>query len=216
MTRKLIVPVAFLFVGLGAGAQTLFEGRKVTVIQPETDPDGFFPKGPASVCIEAPPQRQCYTAPQGFGIDPVARVVQVTKDMSALFFSVASGGVSGRQIQFALLQPGKGKDLGDLFASDVSVSNQNQHVFWNAPAISDAQIFVTAEYVWGPDEAHYDAHRFIISAYVLKNSSMLGDTRYFLEDRFMTARKYDQENDDILAAEKTEILTRLGRLRTAK
>jgi len=214
MPRKLIVLVALLSLAFGAAAQTMFEGRKVTVTEPERDPDGFFPKGPASVCIEAPPQRQCYTAPEGFGLDPEVTVVQVTKNMPALFFSVDSGGVSGRQIHFALLQPGTRKDLQNLFLSDTSVSNQSQHAFWSDSTLSDAQIFVTADYVWGPDEAHYDAHRFIISAYVFK---AVDDPEYYLEDRFMTASKYDLDsNDDVLISEKTEILTRLRRLRTAK
>ena len=100
---------------------------------------------------------------------------------------------------------------------DASVSNQSQYAFWSDPTISDAQIFITADYVWGPDESHYSEHRFIISAYVLRSSSLLDDPGYFLEDRFMTVRKYDQDaNDDILAAEKTEIINRLKRLQTPK
>jgi hypothetical protein len=77
-------------------------GREVTIIAPELEEDGFFPKGPASVCVEGP-QRQCYTAPKDFGNSPAVTVVQVEKDMPALLFSAATGGVSGFQIHFALL-----------------------------------------------------------------------------------------------------------------
>jgi len=81
-------------------------------------------------------------------------------------------------------------------------------------SISDAQIFVMANYVWGPDEAHYDNHRYIISAYVRKPSSILDDLYYYLEDRYMTVHKYDLDaNADILGSEKQEILARLRRVK---
>jgi hypothetical protein len=83
-------------------------GREVTVTAPELDADGFFPKGPATVCVEAPPQRQCYTAPMDFGRSPAVEVIQIDKDTPALFFSAAGGGVSGWIVHFALLRPGIG------------------------------------------------------------------------------------------------------------
>jgi hypothetical protein len=191
-------------------------GRQVTMIKPELDEDGFFPKGPASVCIEGPPQQQCYTAPKDFGRSPEVTVVQVAKDKPAIFFSAASGGVSGFGVHLALLRPGDRRDLENLFMSDPSLSNQSEHAFWSDSSISDAKIFVTADYVWGPDEAHYSDHRYMISAYVRKPSSLLDDMYYFLEDRYMSARKYDSgAKADILASEKPEILTRLRRLKQA-
>jgi hypothetical protein len=222
MPAKPIILAALLFLGANAFAQSVrrnsdlsrFMGREVTITEPETDPDGFFPKGPASVCLEGLPQRQCYTAPKDFGINPTVTVVQMEKDVPALLFSVASGGVSGWAVHFALLRPGTGTDLQDLFMSDMSVSNQSQHAFWIDSAISDAQIFVTADFVWGPNESHYSEHRYIISAYVRKTPSLLGDVSYYLEDRYMTVHKYDLEgNADILASERQEILARLRRLR---
>src|SRR5215471_12550286 len=125
-----------------------FEDRSVTVVEPELDADGFFPKGPASVCIEGPPRRQCYKAGEGdwiFGRYPAAEVVQLDKETSAVFFSAASGGVSGFVVHFALLRPGVRDDLEDLFSRDVSVSEQGEHAFWNVAEISEAPIFVTAD-----------------------------------------------------------------------
>jgi hypothetical protein len=183
------------------------------MVQPEIEPDGFFAKGPASVCIEGP-QRQCYTAPKDYGRFPEVAVVQVEKDVPALFFSAASGGVSGFAIHFALLRPGKREDLQDLFLSGIEVTNQSQHAFWTDPSISDAKIFVTAQYVWGQDEAHYSDHRYTISAYVYRYSRNLDDRCYFLEDRYMTARKYDSDDKtDILRSEKQEIISRLRRVK---
>ena len=187
-------------------------GREVTIAEPELDEDGFQPKGPASVCVEGP-QQQCYTAPKTFGRFPSVNVVQVEKNVPALLFSAASGGVSGWTIHFALLRAGTGKDLEDLFRSGIEVSNQSQHAFWTDSTISVAAIFVTADYKWGPDEAHYDQHRYIISAYVRKPSSYTVDSYYYLEDQYMTSGKYDPSDakTDLLASEKQEILARLRR-----
>ena len=189
-------------------------GRQVTVVEPELE-DGLFPKGPASVCLEGPPKRQCYTAPQEFGRAPKVDVVQLDKNTSALLFTAASGGVSGWTIQFALLRPGMGAQLDDLF-SGITVSNQNQHAFWSDSAISEVPVFLTASYVWSPEEGHYGFHRYIISTYARKSVS--GDSEnYYLEDQYMTTRYYDLDaNDDILISEKQEILARLRRVRAER
>jgi hypothetical protein len=97
MATKLIIFMVLLSsaqMGINAQAIPKFTGRKITITTPKTDADGFFPEGPASVCIEAPPLRQCYTAPEDFGGGPSVTVVNIKKDLSALFFSAASGGVS--------------------------------------------------------------------------------------------------------------------------
>jgi hypothetical protein len=221
MAAKLIIPAVFLFLGSkDTGAQSppghdlpKFMGRQVTIIEPEIDADGFFPKGPASVCVEGPPQQQCYTAPKAFGKNPTVAVVELEKDVPALLFSAESGGVSGWQVGFALLHPGTGKSLENLFFSDMAVSNQSQHAFWNDSTISDAPIFLTADFVWGPDESHYVEHRYIISAYVRRPSSLVDDLSYYLEDRYMTVHKYELWNTDILSSEKQEILARIRRLK---
>ncbi len=221
MTAKLIIPVLLLLVARDAGAQSArgqdlpkFMGRQVTIVEPELE-DGFVPKGPAAVCLEGPPQRQCYTAPQEFGKAPKVDVVQLDRNTSALLFSAESGGVSGWSIHIALLVPGTDKDLDDLFGSAISVSNQSQHAFWNDATISDAQIFLTADYVWGPDEGHYNEHRYIISAYVRRSSSMADGLYYYLEDRYLTTRKYNWDAN-VLASEKQEILARLRRAKAER
>ena len=208
MTVKLSILLLLLLIDTSAQSVPKFMGREITIVDPGQKEDGFEPKGPASVCLEGPPERQCYTTPQGYGNNPTVAVVQLQKDVPTLLFSAQSGGVSGFLIQFALLRPGAGKDLQNFFFPDMSVSNQSQHAFWSNPAISQAQIFVTADFVWGPDESHYEPHRYIISAYTIF------ENRYYLEDRYMTARKYDLDaNADILNSEKQEILARLRRIK---
>jgi hypothetical protein len=215
-----LFPAVLVFLVSYAGAQPApgqalpkFMGREVTITEPELI-DEFFPKGPASVCIEGPPQRQCYTAPEGFGRDPSITLIQIGKNMPSILFSADSGGVSGWAVHFALLRSGMGKDLQDLFLSAVSVSNQNQHTFWTEPTISDEPIFLTAEYSFGPDEGHYGEHRYVISAYIMRPSSVFDGMYYWLEDQYLTIRKYDLDADaDILASERQEILARLKRVK---
>ena len=68
---------------------TEFMGRKVTIIRPKVE-DGRFSKGPASVCLEAPPRQQCYVAPQSgnfpFGNNPTVELVELEKGQPASFF----------------------------------------------------------------------------------------------------------------------------------
>jgi hypothetical protein len=192
-----------------------FMGRKVTLVDAGyKDEPGLFPKGPASVCVEGPPQRQCYTAKEDFGGEPTVSLVQVEKDMLALLFSAASGGVSGWAVHFALLRPGTGNNLEDLLVGDVTVSNQNQHAFVNDTSISPSPIFLIADAVWGPNEGHYGPHRFMVSAYARGISSDPDSDAYYLADQFMTVRRYDlQEHADIITSEKQEIVARLRRVK---
>jgi hypothetical protein len=73
---------------------------------------------------------------------------------------------------------------------------------------------VTAEFEWGPDEAHYSPHRYIVSAYVGKYSPLRHDFSYYLDDQYITVRRYDLEGHaDVLASERPEILARLRRVK---
>jgi hypothetical protein len=205
-----------LFAAICCGQTLKFEGRAVTVTEAEME-DEFFPKGPASVCVEGPPRKQCYTAPNAYGRGPNVELVRLGGNQSALLFSAASGGVSGLSIHYAILRPGNGNELNDLLPSDLAISNQGQSAAWNVREISDAVIFVTATYEWGPDESHYSPHRYTISVYVLLSSELLDDRRYFLDDQYLTVRKYDlEDNDDVLASEKAEILARLKRVKAER
>jgi hypothetical protein len=221
MALRSVIP-AFLFV-LATSAQILprsevpikLAGRDVTITEPELE-DERFPKGPASVCLEGPPRRQCYTAPPGFGF-PTAEVVELEGAKSVLFFWVATGGVSGWKVHFALLEAADGKDLKNLFPDQLSVSNHEQHAFWTAPEISDTPIFVTADLIWGPGETHWEPHRYTISAYVRRTSDEAA--YYSLDDQYMSAGKYQphpEPDTDILDSEKREILARLKRAKAAR
>jgi len=188
-------------------------GRTITITKPGyEDAEHMFPKGPATLCLAGAPW-QCYTAPEKFGGNPEVSVVQIDKNTPTIFFSAESGGTSGWQIHFALLRPGTGKELQNLFMSDFSVSSQSEHAFWADLSISEAKVFVTADYVWGPGECHICDHRYIISAYVLNTPIGLDCCNsYYLQDRYMTVRKYG-EGAKILSSERPEMIARLRRIK---
>jgi hypothetical protein len=201
-------------------------GRQVTVVDPGTDPDGFFPKGEVKVCVQGRPEEDCYMAPKGVGRTPSLSVVELRKGESALFFEAASGGVSGFAIHFALLNfCDRGRfsgcrmdELKDLLPYELEVSSQSQHEWWELSGISDSKVFLTADYNWGPGESHFSDHRYIVSVYVRRRDDF-DELSYYLVDRFMTVRSYgyknDGELDDVLGAEKQEILTRLKRVKAS-
>jgi hypothetical protein len=125
-----------------AQAPVKFMGRAVTLTGATfdaDDPDHYYPKGPARICFDGSP-RQCYTTEDGYGGDPVAHQIQIDKSTSGLFFSSASGGVSQQVIRYALLRPGDGDDLKNIFPPDLQVTDQGEHAWWNEPSISGAMI----------------------------------------------------------------------------
>ena len=206
---RAMVAVCCVVGSVDAQTPLKFLGRRVTIVEPEHTDDGF-PKGPAMVCLEGPPNRQCYTAPKDYGNKASAEVVELQNSEPAILFSAETGGVSGWAVHFALLGPA----FEDMLPGVVSISNQNQHAFWNEPGISEQTIFLTADYVWGPDDSHYGLHRWIISAYFPGPEP--DNDRYYLQDRYMTVRRYDSETQDILGSEKPEILSRLRRVKSAQ
>jgi hypothetical protein len=213
MSSKLLWPLALFALTLHAQPPLKFQGQRVSITEPKLDESGANPQSPGAICVEWE-QRQCYTTPQGYGRAPEAHPVQVAEDLEALLFSAATGGVSDFGIHFALLTRGAGRELQDLFYSTIEASNQSRHALWNEPSISSSQIFVLADYVWDPAESSHGPHRYMISAYVRKPAPAFDVAHYYLEDRYMTARKYDPAaKTDILASEKQEILARLMRLK---
>jgi hypothetical protein len=183
-------------------------GREVILYEPAMkDEPGVFPAGPAKVCIEEPPKEQCYTAPKDFGGSPQVEVVQLSKQMTALFFSANGGGVSGWPVHFDLLRPSPGNALDSLFGEDITLSNQSQTAFWGEPALSEEKIFVTANVFFGPGDAHYGEHRYEISVY------LWSEPYYWQVDQYVTFRWYDLDaKADVLRSERPEILSRLKRV----
>jgi hypothetical protein len=188
------------FIGL-ARAQ-VFEGRKVIVQMGHWVDDGTEPGTPATVCIEGPPRRQCYTAPGDFGRTPITRPLALDDGGSALLF--APGGLSG--IHFALLKPGEGDKLEDIFASTVETSYWSRFAVWTDAMPSP--VFVTAETSSRPEGPCH----FKIAVYARQRGAL----RYAKVDEYLTTGVYDLYKGDVLAAEKQEVLARLRRRASEK
>ncbi len=58
----------------------------------------------------------------------------------------------------------------------------------------------------------------MVSVYSRQHSDLPDNLYYYLEDRYLTARKYDLEEkkDDVLTSEKPEILRRLYRIKAVR
>jgi hypothetical protein len=170
----------------------------------DKDDPGMSPPRPAKLCLEGPPREQCYVALDGFGWNATVKMVQLSKERTALLFSAATGGVSGWSMHLALLTPGTGKDLDDLLPVDLSLSNQSQTAFWSEPVVSGERIFVTADAFPGPGEAHYSDHRYVISTYIWDVSG------YWLADRYISARWHNgSDRTDVLGPERPTVIARL-------
>lgn len=209
-----------------AADAVIYSGRSVEVVDPGTYPGGLFPKAEAKVCVTGQQAKNCYTAPKGFGRVPKLSLIDLSKGEQAMFLEVESGGVSGWSLHFAVLKfcdqkqvPGcPFNKLWNYLPDGVSVSNQSRHAWWEVSEFSDAKIFLTAESVWGPGETKNSAHRCNVSIYALRSIEE-NESRYYLVDRFMTARSYllnhRGEPADVLGEEKQEIVSRLKRVKAA-
>ena len=138
--------------------------------------------------------------------DPAPMMVSFPKNRRAFVSKAPSATVLYDARRFWKIARGNDRSGGkglDVFLSDITISNQSKHEFWNLPQLSNAPVFATADYVWGPDESHYSEHRYLVSTYTRRSSPLLDGLFYYLEDRYMTTRKYG-EDSHILNSEKPE------------
>ena len=203
-----------------------FMGYKVRLTTPRLGNSGIA-EGDAKVCFERTGESQCFSFPNHegashapIGLNPELELIQLGKLGSAVLFSATQyAGGSGGTVHISLLRPGDEKSIDDYLLSDINLSMQSEHAFWSEPTISPTPIFITADYIWGPGEAHIGDHRYIVSAYTLRPEPILGSDpmRYALDDRFMTIRTYQGRGEfEILVSEKAEILARLKRVKAER
>jgi hypothetical protein len=184
-----------------------------TIIRPKIDPATQLPLGPAQVCFASPQKRLCYTPPSQdppFGLNP--NIVSITLGSStkaSLFTAIAAAGGSGSQEILALLEI-KNDQLVDLLPKGLSLSELSLYRFWNAPALSDTAIFVTANFVWANDEVHFAPHRYRINAYMFDPKQQV----YVLRPQYVTTKKYATAEGstplNLLDAEQSHIISKLS------
>jgi pimeloyl-ACP methyl ester carboxylesterase len=211
---------------------TEFEGHQVTLMKPGLDANDLAEET-ARVCFDVTSTPQCYS-PQhepgsGWGPDqpigtfPELMPMNLGGGRSALLFTVVARSYgSGATVHYALLRPGRLGSIENLLPPDLVLSEISEQDFWSDPSISDAPLLVTADFVWnGISEGHFSDHRFTVSAYTLaEDPNIPGRFNYVLEDRYLTARKYQiaspDASDHVLDAERPEILARLKRVKVER
>jgi hypothetical protein len=186
----------------------------VTIERPAVDPKNSLPAGPARVCVAVADARPCYTPPSSdppFGSDPKAVDVTLAPGTKAVVFTATgSGGGSGASTIVALLEPKNGRLVDLLPATCILSTALSQYAFWNAPAISKMAMFVSANFVWGNDEARYDAHHYRVSVYTFDAQKGI----YVLRAQYVTAAKYGSSQQlsapaDLLQREQPQIIEKL-------
>ena len=71
---------------------------------------------------------------------------------------------------------------------------------------------MVTDYYYGFEEGHHGKHRYIVSTYLFRYWFDRDAPYYELADQYMTIRKYDVDVENVVAAEKDEILRRLRRV----
>ena len=187
----------------------VFKGQQIEVIAPGATPDGLEPSGPARLCLWRSPK--CFSAPKNdpqFGFSPKAEIVRLSTTQQAVLFSaVASAGGSGTLTMLALLDLENGN--WENLLPPVAITNQGQYIVWRERSVSNADLFVTADFIWGEGETHFSEHRFRVTTYAFNSDTQ----RYSLRDRYVTRNKHPSLDEvdevNVLDGEKPEILHRL-------
>ncbi len=194
-----------------------FDGHKVILVEPRKDVNGFAEE-PAAVCLDVTkPYGRCWRPRNDAypcALDSELSIISIGRAPQALFFKAwGTAGGSGSIVCLGLLQPTPDGHVRDLLP-EISLSEISGHAFWNERTISPSPILVTANFVWGYEEGHFSDHRFIVSAYLLKEGLDPEFFTYELDDRYMTLLKYASDDSaSVLSSEKAEILSRLKRVK---
>jgi len=198
---------------------TEFNGHKVILVEPKRDANGWATES-YKLCFDSPtPPRHCFKPSERFG--PVGSVtdlrpIDLGRGRSGLFIATAANfGGPGTIVELALLDfPNPRDEIENRLFLEGYLSEISYYDFWNESSISDAPIFITANYVWGAEVGRFSDHRFIISSYVLREDKISPESFYYrLDDRYMTVNKYTSDDKSpVLSREKPEILARLKRV----
>jgi hypothetical protein len=184
-----------------------------------TDSDGFPTSGAklcllkaAGTCFQMPSNKEYSggSVTYEFGLDPVGEKVPVTGGGSVVLFSAQfSGGGSGTLDRLAILRYGADGRIVNLLPY-VGVTNQNDRAIWQISTVSNFPILVTADFDWAEGETHFSEHRYVVKAYKFDPEK----DRYLEALSYKTSKKYpgldDVDRINVLNAERTQILRRLG------
>jgi hypothetical protein len=175
--------------------------------------DGL-PTGAARLCLDTQRAR-CYALPgkqsdMQFGLEPkVERISGQRGGPLILFSATFSGGGSGTLDELALVRHEQDGTLRNLLPV-VQLTEQGDRAIWQLPSVSPMPVLLTADYVWGKGETHFEQHLFEIRAYLYDSTSQTYEEklRYRTSHRYPSLDEVDHVN--VLIPERAEILRRLG------
>jgi hypothetical protein len=177
------------------------------------DGDGL-PTSGARLCLDAK-VTSCYTLLEKrndmqFGLEPKTRKVSVQGGGSLVLFSgTFSGGGSGTLDELALLQYEQDQTLWNVLPV-VQLTEQSDHAVWQLSSVSSMPVLLTADFVWGKNETHFEPHHFEVRAYLYDSAKQI----YVEKMSYQTSRRYpslDQVSQiKVLVPEQSEILRRLN------
>jgi beta-lactamase regulating signal transducer with metallopeptidase domain len=165
----------------------------------------------ARVCVVT--SGECFVAPEYYGSNPQAELVELTPGKSALLFrATASASGSGSSTTLSMLDLKEGRFIN--LTPDMQLSEQSEYALWREAGISDAPLLVTADYVAGTGETRFSRHRFRVRTFVLDTVRATPALReYVLRSEFVTVRHYPSLDEvskiDVLSHEKVHALARL-------
>ena len=123
-----------------------------------------------------------------------------------MLFNANCGGGSGSADRYVLLRSEPDGQLKNLLP-EIVVSNQADVATWDLPIVSPMPVFVTADFLWGPNEGHYSSHFFEVRMYVYDGAA----DRYKLRHKYQTAHKYPgidnwEQAPEVLEKERVKII----------
>ncbi len=92
----------------------------------------------------------------------------------------------------------------------VQLTEQSDHAIWQLQSISPMPVLVTADYVWGKGETHFEKHAFEIRAYLydFSKGNYSEKMRYRASGRYPSFDETDRVQ--VLIPERAEIIRRLS------
>ncbi len=201
-------------------------GAVIVEIIPGTMGDvGLGSITPAKACIQGTDSSGCYTASVTLtGSSEVwhygGQTKVETKDLgdghSIIVLMASTSGASDTARLLALLGADSKGRLVNLLPF-VSLTLEDQYLYWISPASSSYGIVTIASYLWGERETHFEDHRYKLSSY----EYCPAQGRFVLADQFTTQSKFALERADndpgafVLKTEMKQVKRRLAGRRNA-
>jgi hypothetical protein len=166
-----------------------------------------------NICYQMPPEVSTDSSDvtYEFGLEPRSERLPLTGGGSWVFFSAMfSAGGSGTLERLAVLRY-DGEKINNLLPF-VGVSNVSERAMWTIPN-AKYPVLVTADFIWGKGEVHFDPHYFTVNGWRFDQKS----DQYVKVFSYQTTKKYACDPTvHVLGPERQEILRRLSAVKKSR